>query len=100
MVNLEANACGTPVITFRTEGSPEIIDGTTGSVVEKDDIYALEREIVRICSNMAFSCDACINRAKEFNMCKRFEEYICLYEDVIAESCMSDRRKYEKNCTV
>ena len=35
--NLEALACGTPVITFRTGGSPESIDDETGIVAEKGD---------------------------------------------------------------
>lgn len=33
--NLEAQSCGTPVITFKTGGSPEAISGLTGIVVEK-----------------------------------------------------------------
>lgn len=36
--NLEAVACGTPVITFRTGGSPETIEeGKSGYIVEKED---------------------------------------------------------------
>lgn len=36
--NLEALACGTPVITYRTGGSPEsVVDGVNGYVVEKGD---------------------------------------------------------------
>ncbi len=37
-VNLEALACGTPVITYRTGGSPECLDGQNGCVFEKGDI--------------------------------------------------------------
>ena len=36
--NLEALACGTPVVTYRTGGSPEAIDEHTGIVVAKGDI--------------------------------------------------------------
>ena len=35
--NLEALACGTPVITYKTGGSPEAIDDSTGIVIEKND---------------------------------------------------------------
>ena len=35
LVNLEALACGTPVITFDTGGSIECIDQNTGFVVKK-----------------------------------------------------------------
>lgn len=81
LVNIEANACGTPVVTFRSGGSPECIDETSGSVVECDDIDALEREIVRICMENPFSKDACIRKAKKFDANEKFDEYINLYEE-------------------
>lgn len=81
-VNIESLACGTPVLTFRTGGSPEIFDETCGSVVEVEDIDALEREIVRITSDTPYSREACLERAKNFDMYDKFEEYINLYEEV------------------
>ena len=39
--NLEAMACGTPVITYNTGGSPESIDENTGFVVEKENVDEL-----------------------------------------------------------
>ncbi|MBR6604051.1 MAG: glycosyltransferase [Clostridia bacterium] len=81
-VNLESIACGTPVLTFRTGGSPETI-GECGSVVEVNDIDAMEKEIIRICRDMPYSEAACLDRAKAFNMYDRFEEYIELYKEVI-----------------
>lgn len=81
LVNIEALACGTPALTFRTGGSPECIDETCGSVVDCDDVDAMEKEIFRICTQRPYSLDACLNRAKEFDMNERFEEYIELYEN-------------------
>ena len=81
-VNIESLACGTPVLTFRTGGSPEIFDETCGSVVEVDNIDALEREIVRITSDTPYSREACLERAKKFDMYDKFEEYIKLYDEV------------------
>lgn len=78
-VNMEAIACGTPVVTFRTSGSPEIINEFTGVVVERDDIDALEKEIVHICEDKPFNRADCLRRAVDFKMTKRFEEYIELY---------------------
>ena len=40
-VNIEALASGTPVVTYRTGGSPEAIDERTGFVVEQGDISGL-----------------------------------------------------------
>ena len=80
-VNMEAIACGTPVVTFRTGGSPEIPDESCGSVVEVDDIDAMEGEVVRICESKPYSKAACLERAKNFSMYDRFEEYVELYGD-------------------
>ncbi len=79
-VNMEALACGTPVLTFKTGGSPEIIDDTCGSVVPCDDIDALEGEIYRICETKPYSRGACLERSKAFDMHERFEEYLEIYE--------------------
>ena len=79
-VNLEALACGTPVLTFRTGGSPEAIDADCGMVVEKDDIDALERAIRSIAEKRPFAPENCIRRAQEFAADHQFEKYVKLYE--------------------
>ena len=78
-VNMEALACGTPVLTFCTGGSPEIPDETCGSVVPCGDVDAMESEIIRICREMPFSEKACLERARGFNRNERFAEYVTLY---------------------
>ena len=78
--NLEALACGTPVISFDTGGSPECIDATCGAVVPQNDIDTLEREIHRVCEKKPFSSDACVAKAKQFDAQDRFAEYIRLYQ--------------------
>lgn len=81
-VNMEAIACGTPVLTFRTGGSPEMLDNTCGAVVECDDVDALEKEIIRICTDRPYSEEACLNKAKQFDKDERFAEYVELYKNV------------------
>lgn len=81
-VNMESIACGTPVITFKTGGSPEMVDGNTGSVVECDDIDALEREIIRICEDKPYSKENCIAKAQQFDKKERFIEYTQKYETI------------------
>lgn len=78
-VNMEAIACGTPVLTFRTGGSPEIPNEKTGYVVDVDDIDELEKQIVRICTEKPFSKADCLERAKFFDKNKKFCEYVKLY---------------------
>lgn len=79
-VNMESLACGTPVITFNTGGSPEIIDETCGMVVPKDDAESLYNEIVKISTENPYYKEACLKRSEDFDMHKRFEEYVKLYE--------------------
>ena len=78
-VNMESIACGTPVLTFRTGGSPEMVTEKTGSVVDCDDIAALESEVKRICETSPFNKGDCIESAKKFDENERFLEYIELY---------------------
>lgn len=82
LVNLEALACGTPVVTFRTGGSPECVDALCGVVVEKEDVDGMEREIRRICTDAPFRKEDCRRRAEGFDNGQRIEEYIRLYQDV------------------
>ena len=79
-VNMEAIACGTPVLTFRTGGSPEIVDETCGCVVDCDDIDGMEKEIRRICTERPYSVEQCLKRAESFDMNHKFREYVKLYE--------------------
>lgn len=86
LVNVEANACGTPVLTFDTGGSPECIDVTSGSVVPCDDIEAMKKEIIRICETHPYSTEACVNRAKKFEEIKKYREYVELYMELCGNS--------------
>lgn len=82
-VNMEALACGTPVITYRTGGSPEIIDQNTGVVVEQGDIEGLVQSIIDM-KLTPLSSDKCRERAlQRFDKEERFMDYIHLYEELI-----------------
>lgn len=85
-VNLEALACGTPVITYRTGGSPEAIDDNTGIIVEKGDIQGLADAVNRIITNpSAFSSQSCRNRAvQHFNQDVQFGKYLDLYKHILS----------------
>jgi glycosyltransferase involved in cell wall biosynthesis len=83
--NLESLACGTPVITFESGGSPEIIDEKTGIIVEKENVNELYIAISKIKNNekTKYSLD-CVERAKKyFGKDERFQEYLDLYKKVI-----------------
>ena len=85
-VNLEALACGTPVITYNTGGSPEAIDERTGVVVEQGNVASLAAAIREMMATPLSSSD-CRERAEAlFNRDKCFEEYINLYERLLSRS--------------
>ena len=84
-INIEALACGTPVITYKTGGSPEILDENTGIVVEKGDMSGLRQAIdtIRSIGKSSYS-QPCRERAElYFNKDDRYEDYVRLYEDLI-----------------
>lgn len=87
-VNMESLACGTPVLTFRTGGSPEIIDEKTGMVVECDDEEALHNAILKIERNRMFARVDCSSRALTYDETRKFREYEMLYLEMV-------RGKYE-----
>ncbi|WP_195371712.1 MULTISPECIES: glycosyltransferase [Parabacteroides] len=79
-VNMEAIACGTPVVTFRTGGSPEIINEKIGAIVECNDVVTLQLQIESICSTKRFVKEDILEASKAFDQKSRFNEYILLYQ--------------------
>lgn len=84
--NIEALACGTPVVTFRTGGSWECVDDNTGMVVEQGDITGLLTAIRKICGKGKESYKTeCVMRAQEkYNKKIQYYKYIELYNTIIA----------------
>jgi len=84
-VNLEALACGTPVITYKTGGSSESIDKKTGIVVEKGKIDRLVDAVYTILNNGKNQyTNNCRARAELlFNKDDRYNDYITLYSKIL-----------------
>ena len=82
-VNMEALACGTPVITYQTGGSPEIIDERTGEVVPQGDVKAIALAVQSL-KQQPLSSEVCRRRAEDcFDKDKCFEKYVSLYKKYI-----------------
>ncbi len=77
-VNIEALACGTPVITYQTGGSPEAIDDSCGKAVKQRDWESLLQEA----RHSNFSTEACVARAEKFEKEKQYANYVAIYQDV------------------
>lgn len=82
-VNMEALACGTPVITFDTGGSAEMINERCGSVIPYNDVEKMEKEIRYRCEEQPFSMVDCLEQAKTFDERERCKEYIDLYRSLL-----------------
>lgn len=81
--NIEALACGTPIITYKTGGSPEAVDASTGIVVEQGDIKGLVEAIQQM-KDYPISSVVCRQRAEEcFNQDTCFANYVDKYESII-----------------
>jgi glycosyltransferase involved in cell wall biosynthesis len=88
--SIEAMACGTPVLTYRTGGSPEAIDeGKTGLVLPYGDVNALASSIMKGVESGSFELMrlSCRRRAEMmYNKNDRFQEYIKLYQSLLVDS--------------
>lgn len=87
LVNIEAQACGTPVITYDTGGSVECVSNDTGFIVDQNNVHQLICKIETICevskSNYKL---ACITQSKNFDKDKKYMEYVELYEKIFNQS--------------
>ena len=81
-VNMEAEACGTPVVTFRTGGSPENVFTGYGAVVDCGDTDGTEAAIRMICGRNEDIRDAVSARAEIFDAAGCFDGYTALYDGI------------------
>lgn len=77
--NLEALACGTPVITFNTGGSPESLTDKCGIVVKKGNTEQLKEAILSLEHRTDITSSSCREQALKFNQNLNYREYLNLY---------------------
>ena len=77
-VNLEALACGTPVITYNTGGSPEAIDEKCGHVITDSDPCSLAEYLK---TRPQFFAADCIDRSVQFDKKNTMKGYLGLYAE-------------------
>lgn len=83
--NLEALACGTPIVTYNTGGSPEAVDEKTGMIIDYRDIYGFAKGVIYSIENNMFKSNECRERAvRLFDKDKTFLSYFNLYNKVLS----------------
>jgi len=80
-VNLEAVACGTPVVTFDTGGCKETINEFCGRIVEPKNTDAMISAIENIVKLDTF--EHCMEWRNNFNKFSRYEDYIQMYKMIL-----------------
>jgi putative colanic acid biosynthesis glycosyltransferase len=85
LTTVEGFACGTPGIVYNATASPELIDVSTGIVVEQGNINKLVDAIYSIKKKgKEYYSEACVNRAyRLYKKEDRYKEYIDLYESLL-----------------
>ena len=79
LINIESQACGTPVVTFDATGPKETVDGKTGFSVTVGDPQSLYEKVMtlREAADDDFKCRAFVY--EEFDKIKNNKNYIHLY---------------------
>lgn len=77
--NLEAIACGTPVITYDTGGSPESAGGRNGTVIDQGDISDVRSKLESINEWKS----SFVLGSKENDKSQNFAQYYMLYQQLL-----------------
>ena len=81
LTTVEAQACGTPVVVYQTDGCPETVAPGNGRLVPQGDMQALEDSVRDITNG---SCRADPQRAAQFDKDAVYQDYLELYENVLS----------------
>ena len=86
-INIEALACGTPVITYDTGGSKEMLNAHVGTIISKGDLNALIKFLLHFGTKKSDeSINACIKQSESFTTEHMTNNYIDLYKNLLKTS--------------
>ena len=75
--NLEAMACGTPVITYRAGGSPEALTEESGIVTEVGDIEGVLKAVRGLKERDSKEiAESCVEQASRYSLQQMFRRYL------------------------
>jgi len=81
LINIEPQACGTPVVTYANTGAQETVDNSCSFSVQTDDYKAMWEKVQLIkATGKAIYTEQCIKRVNTlFGMENNYKQYIDLY---------------------
>jgi Glycosyltransferase len=82
---VESMACGTPVIVYNCTAMPELVDNSTGFILEKGDIEGLYKSILKIKEKgKNYYLNNCRNSVEiHYDKQERYNDYIKLYNELL-----------------
>ena len=86
-LNLECQACGTPVVTYDATGSKETVDGINGYAVETGNYNELFAKLMYVYTKgkMHFSKGCRCFIEKEFEKETNYKKYISFFKNLLKE---------------
>lgn len=84
LVNIEAQACGLPIITYSNTGAKETVDNRSSFSVEDGNYHELTKKVIELITNNNMSSDRnCSMFIKNrFNLVDNYQKYIDLYYEL------------------
>lgn len=83
--NIESIACGTPVLTYRTGGSTEIVDEQCGFVVEKGNVLSVAKAVTEQMCKKEECAQYCVDKSKNYNEMNCYQMYLELYRAIVED---------------
>jgi putative colanic acid biosynthesis glycosyltransferase len=85
LTTAEALSCGTPAVVYNATACPEVINESTGFVIEKNNIKELLQVVNFVKANGKGNySENCIKRIKDrFNKDDKYQEYLDLYDQLL-----------------
>lgn len=85
LTNIEALACGTPVVTYDVGGTSDTISPLTGILVKKNDKEKLLEAVKEVCNSSSnkYKPSQCLKFAQQFDSNLIGEKYITFFKNIL-----------------
>ncbi len=95
LVNIEAQACETPVVTYRNTGAKETVDNINSFSVDTCDYVAMFKKVMEIKLNRDYNYGSKSRDfvKKKFDKNKNYSEYIELYRKIQEDATMNQSER-------
>ena len=87
LTTVEAFACGTPAVVYRSGGAAECVDDTCGISVKRGDYAALKNAILSVASGrLKFTEEQCRAKAESYDKDRLYLPFLELYDQLHQET--------------